>query len=274
MSPPPRIEKKANGTVISIGGQPGTPAPLVSPEGSDDIDRSSPRHRKSSSTVYIGGSVGESSTDPSDLPLPPPPPLVAPLEFPVVPPRPSKASPSSVTSNEFAAQSQSPVSQLRTSIQLTAATSSSEEDKEEIGDEVKEEEEEEEEEEDEEDSSNAFSSQHWGPERRVEVVRVPGKGLGISIVGGKVDPVATDGSSLSPAAVTGIFIKNVLEGSPAGDTNQLHTGDRILEVDGHDLRSASHDQVSQSLRRLETFSNLNRFATCRIFLSLNVSPSL
>jgi len=212
---------------------------------SDDIDKSSPHHRKSSSTVYIGGSsVGESSTDPVDLPpLPPPPPLVAPpLDFPVVPPRPSKASPSSVSSNEFVVQSQSPVSQLRTAIKLTAPTSSSSEEEK-----VREEEDEEES----EDSSNAFSSQHWGPERKVEVVRVPGKGLGISIVGGKVDPVSADGSSLSPAAVTGIFIKNVLEGSPAGDTNQLHTGDRILAVDGHDLRNASHDQVSLSSTKVK-----------------------
>ena len=95
-----RTEKKANGTattVISISreGTPSSSAPLVSPEGAEDIERSSPHHRKSSSTVYIGGTVGESSTDPSatDFPLPPPP-LVAPLEFPVVPPRPSKASPS------------------------------------------------------------------------------------------------------------------------------------------------------------------------------------
>ena len=126
------------------------------------------------------------------------------------------------------------------------ASSTEDKDVEDIEEVIEEKDEEEEEDEDEEDSSNAFSSQHWGPERRVEVVRVPGKGLGISIVGGKVDPVSRDGSSLSPAPVTGIFIKNVLEGSPAGDTNQLHTGDRILEVDGHDLRSASHDQVNQS----------------------------
>ncbi len=252
-----RTEKKANGTaatVISISSSnspAGTPsnAPLVSPD-SDSVASMSPRHRKSSSTVYIGGgSVGESSTDPSDLPLPPPPPLVAPLEFPVVPPRPSKASPSSVTSNDFfTTQSQSPVSTLRTAIQLRASSTEDKEveDVEEVNEEkYEDEEEEDEDEEEEEDSSNAFSSQHWGPERRVEVVRVPGKGLGISIVGGKVDPVSTDGSSLSPAPVTGIFIKNVLEGSPAGDTNQLHTGDRILEGDGHDLRSASHDQVNQ-----------------------------
>ena len=236
-----RAEKKAtSATVISIVGQ--AAAPLVSPEVSDDIDKSSPHHRKSSSTVYIGGSVGESSTDPSDFP--PPPPLVAPpLDFPVVPPRPSKASPSSVSSNEFAVQSQSPVSQLRTAIQLTAPTSSSSEAETRAG-------EEEEEGEESEDSSNVFSSQHWGPERRVEVVRVPGKGLGISIVGGKVDPVPSDGGSVSSAAVTGIFIKNVLEGSPAGDTNLLHTGDRILAVDGHDLRNASHDQVRLVSRTL------------------------
>ena len=124
----------------------------------------------------------------------------------------------------------------------------------------KDEEEEEEEDKDEEDSSNAFSCQHWGPERCVEVVRVPGKGLGISIVGGKVDPVSRDGSSLSPAPVTGIFIKNVLERSLAGDTNQRHTGDRILGpgVDGHDLRTALHDQVKQILKvRLLSFGSAN-----------------
>ena len=243
-----RTEKKANGTattVISISreGTPSSSAPLVSPEGAEDIERSSPRHRKSSSTVYIGGTVGESSTDPSatDFPLPPPP-LVAPLEFPVVPPRPSKASPSSSSSNEFLASSP-----VRTTTNVCLDLTEPRVENEDIG---AEEEQlavaaglEEEEEEDSSDSSNAFSSQHWGPERRVAVERVPGKGLGISIVGGKVDPLSTDGSSVSPAAVTGIFIKNVLEGSPAGETNELHTGDRILEVDGHDLRSASHDQV-------------------------------
>lgn len=246
-----RTEKKANGTattVISISreGTPSSSAPLVSPEGSDDIERSSPHHRKSSSTVYIGGTVGESSTDPSasDFPLPPPPPLLAPLDFPVVPPRPSKASPSSISSNEFAAAS--PVRTTNVCLNLTEPRVVNED----FGGEEEpvagadDDKEEEEEDSESEDSSNAFSSQHWGPERRVEVERVPGKGLGISIVGGKVDPLSTDGSGLSPAAVTGIFIKAVLEGSPAGETNELHTGDRILEVDGHDLRSASHDQVS------------------------------
>ena len=216
---------------------------------------SSPLQRKSNSTG--GGSVGESSTDPSDLPLSPPPPLVVPLEFPIVPSHPSKASPSSVTFNNFfTTQSQSPASTLSSAIQLRA-TLNEDKDVEEVIKE-KDEEEEEEEDKDEEDSSNAFSCQHWGPERCVEVVRVPGKGLGISIVGGKVDPVSRDGSSLSPAPVTGIFIKNVLEGSLAGDTNQRHTGDRILGVDGHDLRTALHDQVKQILKvRLLSFGSAN-----------------
>lgn len=37
---------------------------------------------------------------------------------------------------------------------------------------------------------------------------------------------------LSPEkAIAGIFIKNVLEESPAGRSGQLKTGDRILQVD-------------------------------------------
>jgi hypothetical protein len=60
----------------------------------------------------------------------------------------------------------------------------------------------------------------------VEVARVPGKGLGISIVGGKVDPVITDGSTANPAPVSGIFIKNVLEGSPAGETGLVSISKR------------------------------------------------
>ena len=97
----------------------------------------------------------------------------------------------------------------------------------------------------------SLSSQHWGPERTVEVVRVPGHGLGISIVGGKIDPFPRKGSKQgsSSAAVTGIFIKNVLAGSPAGATGQLCTGDRILEVDGNDLRKASHEKAVEIIRQ-------------------------
>ena len=101
------------------------------------------------------------------------------------------------------------------------------------------------------DEHSVLSSQHWGPERTVEVVRVPGHGLGISIVGGKIDPVPRKGvaKGSSSAAVTGIFIKNVLEGSPAGATGELCTGDRILEVDGHNLRKASHEKAVEIIRQ-------------------------
>ncbi|QQP49023.1 Multiple PDZ domain proteinlike, partial [Caligus rogercresseyi] len=109
-------------------------------------------------------------------------------------------------------------------------------------------------------SKAAYKSKHWGPEREVIVSKAPSKGgLGISIVGGKVDPPSSDECSTSsstslshpspPASVSGIFIKNVLEGSPAGQTGQLCTGDRILEVDGHDLRTASHEKAVDVIRQ-------------------------
>lgn len=56
-------------------------------------------------------------------------------------------------------------------------------------------------------------------------------------------PEGSDSPSLS-----GIFIKNVLTGSPAAATNQLNTGDRIIAVGDVDLRYASHDKVGK-LRR-------------------------
>jgi len=46
--------------------------------------------------------------------------------------------------------------------------------------------------------------------------------LGISIVGGRQDE--------NDRKLQGIFIKHVLESSPAGQTGLLKTGDQILEV--------------------------------------------
>ncbi|XP_022239967.1 multiple PDZ domain protein-like isoform X3 [Limulus polyphemus] len=86
--------------------------------------------------------------------------------------------------------------------------------------------------------TNVISHQ-WGPERTVNLRREPGRGLGISIVGGKVEMF-----HLSPGnTITGIFIKNVLPDSPAGRNGTLRRGDRILEVDGIDLRDSTHDQA-------------------------------
>ncbi|XP_038625514.1 multiple PDZ domain protein isoform X5 [Tachyglossus aculeatus] len=86
---------------------------------------------------------------------------------------------------------------------------------------------------------------NWNQPRRVELWREPSKSLGISIVGGR-----GMGSRLSNGEVMrGIFIKHVLEDSPAGKNGTLKTGDRIVEVDGLDLRDASHEQAVEAIRR-------------------------
>ena len=58
--------------------------------------------------------------------------------------------------------------------------------------------------------------------RTVEVIRDQEYGLGISIVGGR--QVEND------QKLKGIFIKHVLETTPAGKSGLLKTGDQILEV--------------------------------------------
>ncbi|XP_043342409.1 multiple PDZ domain protein isoform X7 [Cervus canadensis] len=75
------------------------------------------------------------------------------------------------------------------------------------------------------DLQNAAYS-NWNQPRRVELWREPSKSLGISIVGGR-----GMGSRLSNGEVMrGIFIKHVLEDSPAGKNGTLKPGDRIVEV--------------------------------------------
>ncbi|XP_023665205.2 multiple PDZ domain protein isoform X4 [Paramormyrops kingsleyae] len=90
--------------------------------------------------------------------------------------------------------------------------------------------------------NGAYSS--WNQPRRVELHREAGKSLGISIVGGR-----GMGSRLSNGEVMrGIFIKHILEDSPAGHDGTLKPGDRIVEVDGVDLRDASHEQAVEAIR--------------------------
>ncbi|XP_061834471.1 inaD-like protein isoform X2 [Nerophis lumbriciformis] len=85
---------------------------------------------------------------------------------------------------------------------------------------------------------------HWGPPRRVEVWPEEGQSLGLSIVGGHhVIKRLRNGEELK-----GIFIKQVLAGSPAAKTQCLKTGDKILEVSGVDLRAASHEQAVDAIK--------------------------
>uniref|UniRef100_A0AAR2J721 Multiple PDZ domain crumbs cell polarity complex component n=1 Tax=Pygocentrus nattereri TaxID=42514 RepID=A0AAR2J721_PYGNA len=89
----------------------------------------------------------------------------------------------------------------------------------------------------------AFSN--WNQPRKVELYREAGKSLGISIVGGR-----GMGSRLSNGEVMrGIFIKHILEDSPAGRNGTLKTGDRIVQVDGVDLRDASHEEAVEAIRK-------------------------
>ncbi|XP_030061270.1 inaD-like protein isoform X2 [Microcaecilia unicolor] len=85
---------------------------------------------------------------------------------------------------------------------------------------------------------------HWGPERIVEIWKEPHESLGISIVGGQtVIKRLKNGEELK-----GIFIKHVLEDSPAGKTKALKTGDKILEVSGVDLQNATHEEAVEAIK--------------------------
>ncbi|XP_064372362.1 inaD-like protein isoform X3 [Dromaius novaehollandiae] len=85
---------------------------------------------------------------------------------------------------------------------------------------------------------------HWGPPRTVEIFRDPHVSLGISIVGGQtVIKRLKNGEELK-----GIFIKHVLEDSPAGRTRALKTGDKILEVSGVDLQNATHEEAVEAIK--------------------------
>ncbi|RVE74143.1 hypothetical protein OJAV_G00038390 [Oryzias javanicus] len=85
---------------------------------------------------------------------------------------------------------------------------------------------------------------HWGPPRRVEVWPEEGESLGLSIVGGRhVIKRLKNGEELK-----GIFIKQVIPGSPAAQTQSLKTGDKILEVSGIDLRAANHEEAVSAIK--------------------------
>ncbi|NXD16435.1 DLG3 protein, partial [Nothocercus nigrocapillus] len=72
-------------------------------------------------------------------------------------------------------------------------------------------------------------------EPRKIVLHKGSTGLGFNIVGGE------DGE--------GIFISFILAGGPADLSGELRRGDRILSVNGVNLRNASHEQAAAALKR-------------------------
>lgn len=95
---------------------------------------------------------------------------------------------------------------------------------------------------------------------------------GISIVGGKLDVCSSSNSNSSSGGgcgsgtggpslnvgqqvssfISGIFIKHVLDNSPAGVNGTLKTGDRILAVNDIDLTQATHDRAVEVIRNAKS----------------------
>ncbi|XP_050311280.1 inaD-like protein isoform X2 [Anthonomus grandis grandis] len=95
------------------------------------------------------------------------------------------------------------------------------------------------------DAENKALQKHWGSTHTVRVYREQKQGLGISIVGGKVDVQPSETQS---DAFLGIFVKCITPGSPAAKTGQFKVGDRILEVSGIDLRQATHEKAVKAIK--------------------------
>ncbi|CAF0710871.1 unnamed protein product [Brachionus calyciflorus] len=100
---------------------------------------------------------------------------------------------------------------------------------------------------------NELNSNLWGQPRIIIIEREENKSLGISIVGGKLDVCTkSDDSSQINNFISGIFIKHVLENSPAGLSGTLKTGDRILAVNDIDLSPATHDKAVEVIRNAKS----------------------
>ncbi|CAH1718019.1 unnamed protein product [Chironomus riparius] len=76
-----------------------------------------------------------------------------------------------------------------------------------------------------------------------------GQGLGFSIAGGKGHAPFVDGSD-------GIHISRLTEGGIAQRDGKVQIGDRIIAINGVDMRSANHDQAVQLLTDTQRFVRL------------------
>uniref|UniRef100_H2XN51 PDZ domain-containing protein n=1 Tax=Ciona intestinalis TaxID=7719 RepID=H2XN51_CIOIN len=93
------------------------------------------------------------------------------------------------------------------------------------------------------------NSSLWGSTKRVDIRREAGQSLGISIVGGKninansQQQISLDNGDL----IDGIFIKEIIEGSPVDVNGEMKPGDKILKVDGVDLSNATHEGAVEAI---------------------------
>lgn len=55
--------------------------------------------------------------------------------------------------------------------------------------------------------------------------------------------------NVGDSVVSGIFIKNVIDNSPADACGQLKIGDRILVVDGTDIRDSTHEAAVETIKK-------------------------
>lgn len=99
------------------------------------------------------------------------------------------------------------------------------------------------------DSSSGSSTlaRQWGSPKKVQLNRESDRGLGISIVGGKVDLFSLSSSR----SISGIFVKSILPDSPAGLAGTIRRGDRILQVGVIDLREATHEEAVSAIRKAD-----------------------
>ncbi|XP_055924762.1 inaD-like protein isoform X2 [Argiope bruennichi] len=210
---PPALPQSFPPTLVSI--TPGSPL-LFSEKSSPELDRSLPEPEK---TVPVAVPAVESKL--SVIQLPPKPAITA--------PKPTVATVSALSVNPAAAKLLDvgsmvskvkptvPFKPIRTSLSPKDAFPSRAKSKPTTIESMLNE------------TNSSSITRQWGPERTVELNRDPVKGLGISIISGKLDIMQG-----------GIFIKNVLPDSPAGWNGTLKRGDRILEVSGVDIRNAGH----------------------------------
>lgn len=105
-------------------------------------------------------------------------------------------------------------------------------------------------------SSSSISKRKWGQEILVELIRNENSGFGISIIGGKEMITNNNGNhhhhqhhTAAATILTGILIKKILPDSPAAKCGLMKMGDRLLEVDGNDLRLATHDVAVDVIKK-------------------------